>query len=242
MLLHEAGHIAPLRAGCLCAAVGGGAPAAAGRGRGAHTCGDRGCHPAGGHRGLWHLSADPPACAREHAQCRRRQRSGRPSCWRPPRPAGRREFALHLDGARLWNAALASGASPAELAAPFDTVSVCFSKRFGWSARRQAGTAALITKARRFRGLFGGGMRQGRRAAAALHALDHQYERLLDDHAAARRLAFGLAELGCFRLISEAALEHRHRRGGRPVGRRYRRRRARALRFAWTSGPAGCAS
>ncbi len=115
-------------------------------------------------------------------------------------------LALHLDGARLWNAALASGASPARLAAPFDTVSVCFSKGLGAPVGSAlAGRKALVAKARRFRGLFGGGMRQaGVLAAAALHALDHHYERLADDHAAARRLAFGLAGLGPFRLDPEA--------------------------------------
>ena len=112
---------------------------------------------------------------------------------------------LHLDGARLWNAAIASGAGPARLAAPFDTVSVCFSKGLGAPVGSAlAGTRALVTKARRFRGLLGGGMRQaGILAAAALHAIDHHYERLALDHEAARRLAFGLAELGPFRLDPE---------------------------------------
>ncbi len=111
-------------------------------------------------------------------------------------------LALHLDGARLWNAAIASGVDPARLAAPFDTVSVCFSKGLGAPVGSAlAGSRTLIARARRFRGLFGGGMRQaGVLAAAALHALDHHRERLAEDHARARRLAFGLAELAPFRL------------------------------------------
>jgi len=106
-------------------------------------------------------------------------------------------LALHLDGARLWNAAVAGGHAPATLAAPFDTVSVCFSKGLGAPVGSAlVGSQALIQKARRFRGLFGGAMRQaGVLAAAALHALDHHQERLPLDRAAARALAEGLAGL-----------------------------------------------
>lgn len=102
---------------------------------------------------------------------------------------------LHLDGARLWNAAAATGMSEAELAAGFDSVSVCFSKGLGAPVGSAlAGSAAFVARARRFRALFGGGLRQaGVIAAGALYALDHHRERLTEDHANARRLAVGLA-------------------------------------------------
>lgn len=98
---------------------------------------------------------------------------------------------LHLDGARLWNASVASGHSIAELAAPFDTVSLCFSKGLG----APVGSALVttkdnVTRARRLRKMWGGGMRQvGVLAAAALYALDHHRERLREDHDKAKRFA-----------------------------------------------------
>jgi len=103
----------------------------------------------------------------------------------------------HLDGARLWNASAASGHSPADFAAHFDTISCCFSKGLGAPAGSAvAGTKATIARVQRFKKMFGGTMRQsGILAAAALHALDHHRERLTDDHANARRLAARLAEL-----------------------------------------------
>ena len=108
------------------------------------------------------------------------------------------KLALHLDGARLWNAAVASGRSPAELAAPFDTVSVCLSKGLGAPVGSLvASSQALVAKLRRARKQLGGGMRQaGVLAAAGLHALEHHVERLRDDHANARKLAAGLSALG----------------------------------------------
>lgn len=106
-------------------------------------------------------------------------------------------LALHLDGARLWNAAIATGRSPAELAAAFDTVNVCFSKGLGAPVGSAiAGSRAQITEARRYRKMFGGGMRQaGVLAAGALFALDHHLARLAEDHAAARVLAAALGEV-----------------------------------------------
>lgn len=111
--------------------------------------------------------------------------------------ARERGLALHLDGARLWNAAIALGLDEATLAAPFDTVSVCLSKGLGAPiGSLVAGPRALIERAHRFRKMWGGGMRQvGLLAAAGLHALDHHRDRLADDHAHARRLAEGLAAL-----------------------------------------------
>jgi threonine aldolase len=106
-------------------------------------------------------------------------------------------LSTHLDGARLFNAAVASGRTPAELAAPFDSVSVCFSKGLGTPAGSAlVGSKELIARAHRVRKMLGGGMRQaGVLAAAALHALDHHVERLADDHANARLLAEGLQGL-----------------------------------------------
>ncbi len=104
---------------------------------------------------------------------------------------------LHLDGARLWNAAVASDKREADLAAPFDTVSVCFSKGLGAPLGSAiCGSAELVGEALRLRKMLGGGMRQaGVLAAAALYALDHHRERLADDHRAAAELGAALAEV-----------------------------------------------
>lgn len=109
-----------------------------------------------------------------------------------------RGLATHLDGARLFNAAAASGVSARELAAPFDSVSVCLSKGLGAPVGSVLlGSEAAIHAGRRWRKMLGGGMRQsGILAAAALHALDHHVARLVDDHARAERLADGLRQLG----------------------------------------------
>ncbi|MCG3131101.1 MAG: L-allo-threonine aldolase [Phycisphaerae bacterium] len=108
------------------------------------------------------------------------------------------EFGLrmHLDGARLWNASVATGIPIAEWAKPFDTVSMCFSKGLGAPVGSiVAGGAAIMQRVHRFRKMFGGGMRQaGILAAAALHALDHHVERLADDHRNATRLAETIAD------------------------------------------------
>ena len=106
-------------------------------------------------------------------------------------------LALHLDGARLWNASAASGVSEPEYAGHFDTVSVCFSKGLGAPVGSAlAGTADLIAKARFYRKQQGGAMRQvGILAAAAMHALEHNRARLADDHAICRTLANGLTKL-----------------------------------------------
>lgn len=104
---------------------------------------------------------------------------------------------LHLDGARLFNAAVASGRTVSALAAPFDTVSICLSKGLGAPVGSVlAGDAATIARAYRFRKMYGGGMRQaGVLAAAGLHALEHHVARLADDHRRARRLAEALAAI-----------------------------------------------
>lgn len=111
--------------------------------------------------------------------------------------ARRRGLATHLDGARLYNAAVASGVQAREIARHFDSVSVCFSKGLGTPAGSAlCGSGELIGRARRWRKMTGGAMRQaGVLAAAALHALDHHVARLAEDHAHARRLAQGLQGL-----------------------------------------------
>ena len=100
-------------------------------------------------------------------------------------------LATHLDGARLFNAAVASGVSLSDWAQHFDTVSVCFSKGLGAPVGSAlAGPAELIREARRHRKAFGGGMRQaGIIAAGALYGLEHHVERLAEDHEHAQILA-----------------------------------------------------
>lgn len=111
--------------------------------------------------------------------------------------ARERGLACHLDGARLYNAAAASGLPVATLCRGFDSVSVCFSKGLGAPVGSVLlGSTGLIERARRLRKLAGGGMRQsGLLAAACLHALDHHVARLADDHTRAARLAEGLRHL-----------------------------------------------
>ena len=101
---------------------------------------------------------------------------------------------VHVDGARLFNACVAAGYSPADFARKADTVNVCFSKGLGAPVgSAMIGSAELVERARRFRKMFGGGMRQsGILAAAAIHALDHHVDRLAVDHELAARLAAGI--------------------------------------------------
>jgi threonine aldolase len=118
-----------------------------------------------------------------------------------------RGLGLHLDGARLWNAAVATGKTPAELAAPFDTISVCFSKGLGAPVGSAlVGPAELIdVRARRLRRMMGGAMRQvGVLCAAADHALEHHRERLAEDHENAAHLAAGLSAVDGIRCDSAA--------------------------------------
>lgn len=104
---------------------------------------------------------------------------------------------IHLDGARLWNASVATGIPERDYAALADSVSVCFSKGLGAPVGSVlAGSQAFIQRARRFRKQFGGGMRQaGIIAAAALYALENHHDRLVDDHANAKLFAEGIAGL-----------------------------------------------
>jgi len=103
---------------------------------------------------------------------------------------------LHLDGARLWNASVATGIKPREYAQWADSVSVCLSKGLGAPiGSLVAGSKPFIDRVHRFRKMFGGGMRQvGIIAAAGIYALNHHLERLKEDHHNAKRLAVGLKE------------------------------------------------
>ena len=112
--------------------------------------------------------------------------------------ARRRNLSIHLDGARVFNAAVKLGMPVKDLCAGFDTVSVCLSKGLGTPAGTVlVGREDVIERARRIRKMLGGTMRQvGILAAAGIYALEHNVERLAEDHANAERLAKGLAALG----------------------------------------------
>jgi threonine aldolase len=115
-------------------------------------------------------------------------------------------LALHLDGARGWNAAVAGGVSIAAICAPFDTVSLCFSKGLGAPVGSVlVGDAEAIGRAVRWRKMLGGGMRQsGLLAAACRYALDHNVARLAQDHDNAARLAEGLGGIEAISVRSVA--------------------------------------
>lgn len=112
--------------------------------------------------------------------------------------ARQRGLRVHLDGARIWNAWVASGVHPRDYAARADTVSVCFSKGLGAPAGSMiAGSSEIIAKARKIRKILGGGMRQaGILAAAALYALEHNVDRLREDHENAGSFADRLSRDG----------------------------------------------
>ena len=118
--------------------------------------------------------------------------------------ADSRKLSKHLDGARLFNAAVKSGVAASEIAAGFDTVSMCLSKGLGAPVGSVlCGTKELIKRARRWRKMLGGGMRQaGIIAAAGIYALEHNIDRLQEDHDNASLLAEELSG------ITEIALDH----------------------------------
>lgn len=120
--------------------------------------------------------------------------------------ARERGLATHLDGARLFNAVVASDIPLKQLCLPFDSVSLCFSKGLGTPiGSALVGSQALIDRARRWRKVVGGGMRQsGIIAAACQHALNHHVADLADDHRRAARLAEGLAALPGIEVTSQA--------------------------------------
>lgn len=105
------------------------------------------------------------------------------------------KLALHLDGARLFNALIAKKQTPAQYGSEFDSISVCFSKSLGCPVGSVLlGKKDLIKKARRIRKVFGGGMRQGGFiAAAGIYALDNNVDRLAEDHERSRQLADALS-------------------------------------------------
>ncbi|CAB3655947.1 Low specificity L-threonine aldolase [Achromobacter deleyi] len=111
----------------------------------------------------------------------------------------------HLDGARVFNAAVASGKPLADMCESFDSVSICFSKGLGAPVGSVlVGSAELIARARRWRKMLGGGLRQsGVLAAACLYALEHNVDRLADDHDNARQLAEGLRGIAGVRVLSQ---------------------------------------
>jgi len=115
-------------------------------------------------------------------------------------------LATHLDGARAFNAAVACGASLRAICEGFDSVSLCFSKGLGAPVGSVlVGTRAFIEEAQRWRKMLGGGMRQsGLLAAACLHALEHNVERLAQDHANAGRLAQGLRDIAPLAVTGQA--------------------------------------
>ena len=120
--------------------------------------------------------------------------------------ARKRGLATHLDGARIFNAAVASGQPVADLCAPFESISICFSKGLGAPVGSVlVGSKALIEVAHRWRKVLGGGMRQaGVLAAACLYALDHNVLRLAEDHDNAAHLASGLAQIDEVAVQSQA--------------------------------------
>ena len=120
--------------------------------------------------------------------------------------ARQRGLATHLDGARIFNAAVASGQPVANLCAPFESVSICFSKGLGAPVGSVlVGSKALIEVAHRWRKVLGGGMRQaGVLAGACLYALDHNVVRLAEDHDNAAHLASGLAQIDEVTVQSQA--------------------------------------
>ena len=156
--------------------------------------------------GLSHFPNSKLVCVENSAN------RGGGSCYPPARlraiaeVAREHDLLLHLDGARLFNAAVATGCSAAELSAPFDSISFCLSKGLGCPVGSLVvGSRAFVERGHRFRKMFGGGMRQaGVLAAAGLYALEHHVARLADDHRRAARLARELAAIQGLRVDLES--------------------------------------
>jgi threonine aldolase len=124
--------------------------------------------------------------------------------------ASSRGIRVHLDGARLFNAALAAGTTVERFANPADSVSICFSKGLGAPVGSVlCGPADFIEEALRYRKMLGGGMRQvGILAAACLYAIENHVERLAEDHDNARKLAFGLALLEAIQIDPQSVVSN----------------------------------
>lgn len=112
------------------------------------------------------------------------------------------QLAMHIDGARIWNASIATGIDFLSIGSACDTISVCFSKGLGAPVGSMIlGSEQDMQKARRFRKILGGGMRQaGMLAAAASYAVDHHLSKLAEDHIRAKNLAVALSKSACFEL------------------------------------------
>ncbi|MBD3298988.1 MAG: aminotransferase class I/II-fold pyridoxal phosphate-dependent enzyme [candidate division Zixibacteria bacterium] len=119
--------------------------------------------------------------------------------------AHRHDAVAHLDGARIWNAAAATGIPLSDWVQGFDSVSVCLSKGMGAPVGSMIlGTREFIKRARRTRKMFGGGMRQaGILAAAGIWAIDNQFDKLVDDHKRAKTLADGIRDIPGIHLIPD---------------------------------------
>jgi len=150
------------------------------------------------------IRRDDPHCARTRLVCvEQTSNQGGGTVWPVARlhavaeAAHRHGLRTHMDGARVMNAAVASGIPAAEHARGYDSVTFCLTKGLGCPVGALlAGERAFITEARRYKHMFGGAMRQaGIIAAAGLYALDHNVERLAQDHTHAKILARGLAEI-----------------------------------------------
>lgn len=115
----------------------------------------------------------------------------------------RHDLAFHLDGARLWNAIVARKEDPLHYGKVFDSISVCLSKSLGCPVGSLLlGTKDFIKKAKRYRKVFGGGMRQGGFiAAAGIYALEHHIERLKEDHANAKAIATAISSRGFVKMM-----------------------------------------
>ena len=155
------------------------------------------------------IKPEDPHFARSRVLCLENTTDGRPLTVEYLRAAAAvardRGLGVHLDGARLFNAAIALGVDPAVIAEPADTVSICLSKGLGAPVGSVlSGSPELIASARRWRKMLGGGMRQaGVLAAAGCFALAHHVERLAVDHDRATALAEGLAATGRFTLAHD---------------------------------------
>jgi threonine aldolase len=152
------------------------------------------------------IKDDDPHLARTRLLCLENTFGGRvmPQSWIEDATtlARRHNLSTHLDGARVFNAAVAGNIDVADIARPFDTISVCLSKGLGAPIGTVlVGEAEQIAKARRLRKALGGGLRQvGILAAAGLYALEHNVDRLAEDHANARRLAEGFARISALKV------------------------------------------
>ena len=157
------------------------------------------------------IKHDDPHFARTRLLCLENTQGGKPLpleyLQRARAFCDRKGLGLHLDGARIFNAAVALGVPVADVARHFDSVSVCLSKGLGAPVGSVlCGTTELVRKARRWRKVLGGGMRQaGVLAACGIHALEHHVRRLREDHDNAARLAQGLSAIPGLRVVGGRA-------------------------------------